>query len=696
MLKAQKTIVGTQKKGNVARIAKLGMWTLLATQVNQAVFAQTSSEDDELIEKIEVVATSARAATKTDADITEIPQSISIVTSEQIEEMGAVNFQDIFRYTAGVSTEDNGVDTRYDSFSSRGFSTVQYLDGLNRQPDFVYGARMEVFTLERAEVLRGPSAVLYGAGSAGGLLNAVSKTPKHEFGGQAGIQIGTDNRLQLMADVTGGLSDDVATRLVTVVRDANLQPEDQADDRFVMMPSVKWSIGDNTDLTLLMLYQKDNMGTHTYYGVDFDAPRPPIDFFAGDKNFNHMDSVHTSGTLMLDHHFTDNLTYSTRTRFYDQDTDYGEVYGLLPEEGNTIYPRSFYFLDENYKVLNSDHNLHYVLETGDFVHQLLAGVDYTEFKQVRGEGWGAAPSLDRNNPDYHVEIDAQVLNAYNTRSSQLGFYLQDQIKYDEWLSIMLGVRRDKSSSELNGIAEEDNNATTVRVGAVADIGYGVSPYIGYSESFQPVFGADFYGVPFDPQEGKQTEVGIKYQPAQGTLITVAYYDVEETNRLTPDPDEIQNTLQAGMVESSGFEIEASTFLFESLRLSGSYSHTDSEVIDNPDQPALRPANVPEDLASVWIMNHFINETDFALSAGFGVRYVGDKVDATNSFVTPSVTQLDLSVDVTYEDWSLRVNANNVLNKEYYATCSDSWGLGTVGFCSPGMDRRVIATLTRQF
>ena len=681
----------------LSRAVKLGCMCMATGAISGLAHAQDAdSSETEDIERIEVVATTARVATKTDADLTEIPQSISIVTSEQLKEMGAVNFQDIFRYTAGISTEDNGADARYDSFSSRGFSTVQYLDGLNRMPDFIYGARMEVYTLERAEVLRGPSAVLYGAGSAGGLLNAVSKTPRYDFGAEVGVQIGTDNRKQFMADVTGSLSDDVAARMVGVVRDGELLPEGQADDRIVAMPSITWAIGDNTELTVLGLYQKDDMGTHTYYGVDFDAPRPPIDFFSGDKDFNRMKTEHMSGTLMFDHHFSDNLSYSTRTRYFSQDTDYGEVYGLLPDSENMVWSRSYYLLDENYHVVNSDHNLSYTIESGDFVHQLLFGIDYTEFRQDRGEGWGAAPDLDRNNPDYYADIDSQILNTYSTRSTQLGYYFQDQIKYDEWLSLILGVRHDKSTSELNDISESPNNATTIRVGAVADIGNGVSPYIGYSESYQPVFGADFYGVPYQPQEGKQTEVGVKYQPEPGTLITVAYYDVEETNRLTADPDEIQNMLQAGLVKSKGFEVEASTFLFDTLRLSGSYSNTESEVHDNPGMPTLRVENVPENLASIWVMNHFISETDYSLNAGFGVRYVGDKADANNTFITPSVTQVDMSVNMTYADWSARLNVTNLFNKKYYAICTDSWGLGSVAFCAPGMDRRVMATVTRRF
>lgn len=688
------------------KVFKLSRWATMlgASSMCLMMGATTNAEevddDQDNENKIVITGTQMRSATKTDADVMEIPQSISVITADQFAERGAINFQDIFRYSAGVSTEDNGVDTRYDSFSARGFATVQYLDGLNRQPDFIYGARMEVFTLERAEVLRGPSAVLYGAGSAGGLFNGVSKTPKHDFGGEFGVQFGTDNRKQIMADVTGEFSDDLASRFVGVLRDGELQPEDQADDRFLLMPSISWS-GDDTDITFLVLYNKDDMGTHTYYGLDLDADKLPIDFFAGDKDYNHIKTTHKSGTLMVDHYFTDDISYSGRTRYSDHVTDYAEVYGFYPDSQNDLLGRSFYFLDENYQVLNSDHNVKFDIESGVFKHQILVGIDYTEFEQDREEGWGVAPTLDLNNPDYHTEFSQDVLNAYTSKSTQLGVYLQDQIKYDDWLSIVLGVRRDKSTSELTpaGLArteEEPNHATTRRIGVIGDIGNGFSPYISYSESFQPIFGADFYGVPFKPQSGEQTEVGLKYQPAKDTLITVAYYDVEESNRLTPDPDEIQNFLQAGSIASDGYEIEVSTRLFETLSLTAAYSHTDSKVLDsNPDVADLKVANIPETLASVWVMNEFFSDGEMSFNAGLGVRYVSDKTDANNLYVTPSFTLVDISMGLTYEDWSFRINANNVLNKEYYATCSEL-GPSNIVFCAPAMDRSAVATLTRHF
>ncbi len=175
-------------------------WFVASTLV-AATSAQAQQEAVRVeLEEVVVFASRASTATKTDTPLVEIPQAISVVTAEQIAERGARNYQDVFRYTAGVDTEQSGDDQRGDFFSARGFSLKQYLDGLNKQPDFLYGSRMEVFTLERAEILRGPSSVLYGAGSSGGLLNAVSKAPKFEFGGELGMQVGDYDLALLQAD----------------------------------------------------------------------------------------------------------------------------------------------------------------------------------------------------------------------------------------------------------------------------------------------------------------------------------------------------------------------------------------------------------------------------------------------------------------------------------------------------------------
>ena len=688
----------------------------VAALVSGGAFAQEQAQDDGVLDEIVVVADTARTGTKTETKLTEIPQSISVVTADMFNERGSVNFQDVFRYSAGVSTEREGIDTRGDSFAARGFTAAQYLDGLNRTPEFVYGARTEVFTLERAEILRGPSAVLYGAGGAGGLLNAVSKRPKEDFAAEFGIQFGSDERMQLMADVTGGITDTVSGRLVGLYRDGELQPEGQADDRRLIMPSITWRPTVDTDITALVLYQKDELGTQTLLPgtntIYSSSARPelPIDFFAGDDGFNRMNTDHLSGTLMVDHDFNESVSYSGRLRYFDHDVDYGEVWGVFTFEDavdGTQLAREFFVLDEVYQVLNADNNVRFQFTTGPFEHNVLLGVDYTEFKQDRREGFscggftsvvcsGFVPDpLDLSNPNNDTGFVGEFTNAYETRSTQTGFYLQDQIRYKDRLSLVLGVRRDKATSSRNGVQEDPNEATSVRVGAIVDVGFGFSPYVGYSESFQPVFGGDFFGNPYKPQEGKQYEAGVKWQPDASTLLTFSLFDIEESNRLTGDPDNLQNQIQTGEIEATGYEIEATTYLFDALRLTAAYSDTDAEVTeDNDGREGLKVVNLPERLASFWAMYHFADTRDWSLRTGVGVRYVDSKLDDPNVLETPSATLVDASVDGRYRDWRLMLSITNLLDKEHYAFCGD---LGEPqGYCWPAIDRRVLATVTKRF
>ena len=695
----------------------------LAVSMSLALAAVAQAAEDTVLDEVTVFAERARAATKTDTKLVEVPQSISVVTAEQIEERGALNYQDVFRYSAGVDTERFGADTRSDDFSVRGFPVVQYLDELNRTPDFLYGSRIEVFTLERAEVLRGPSAVLYGAGSSGGLLNAVSKRPTFEFGGQVGAEFGNYERKQVQADIHGGLTDTLAGRFVGVLRDGELQSEGQANDKYVLMPSLMWRPTENTDITVLALYQDEDLGTQTYLPLSKTlnaaaGQKVPIDLFIGEPGFNRMQTEHAAGTLLIHHRFNDWITASSHSRYLDQTVEYGEVYGSyyngmdpFLDAAHTLLTREFYVLDEDYQVLNTDNHVQLEFETGPISHKVLLGVDYTRFEQDRQEGFscrgvtdgsfgcyagGSPPPLDVYNPQYGQSFDFGFTNAYTTKSTQRGFYLQDQMKFGDRVSIVVGGRRDRATSSASGGPEDVNQATTFRGGLIVEVIEGVSPYFSYSESFQPVFGGDFYGNPFKPREGRQYEGGIKWQPLPNSLISVSYFDIEEDNFVTADPDNIQNFIQAGAVGSKGYEFEAIVNLMSGLNLTLNYAHTKAEVLEGTlAHPAGdRIEDLPEDLASVWVSQVFDLTSEWALRVGAGARYIGEKIDYYQTQETPSVTLGDAAIELSNGTWNASVNINNVTNKEFYALCA-AWS-ATDGVCHPGLTRSIVGTVSRKF
>lgn len=688
--------------------------------------ALAQSEERVELEEIVVTADRALVGTKTNAALIETPQAISVITDQEFRDRTAVDMQDIFRYSAGVSAAAS-VDSRGDFVIARGFEAAQYLDGLKRMPDFIYGARLETYTLERAEVLRGPSSVLYGAGGPGGILNGASKLPKFQTGGEVGVVLGTDKRKQIQGDLTGALSDTVAARIVALGRDGESQ-WGTADDRILINPSLTWEATPDTDVTLIGLYQDDSQGSLGYVPVSKSLLAPnqtkkvAFNFFQGEPGFNGMDTEYMSGALLVTHRFAPNVTLNSRTRYSHMDTDYKEIYGDFSDGSyafyvspfadaeETLLRREFYVNREKSKVLNTDNNISVAFNTGPIKHTMLFGVDYTWFDQNKAEGFscngfeglfgcfagGSPPPINIYNPQYGADIDYGYTNFLDYRSTQLGFYAQNQLSYDDRIHVLLGVRRDKSTSKRNGVTEVDQSAWSFRGGVIAELFAGISPYFSYSESFLPVPGGDYFGNAFQPRTARQYEGGAKWEPMRGTLFTVAYFDIEESNFVSQDPTNIQNFIQGGSVGSKGVELEATIRLPDDYEVAAAYSYTDAEVLTSSQSLTAgdRLVDIPKQLASFWGAKSFEVGPDWTMKAGAGVRYIGNKIDTSQTLLTPSVTLVDAMISATHENWVASVNASNLFNKKYYATC----GLSTPpdGYCVAAKDRTILASLTRKF
>jgi iron complex outermembrane receptor protein len=274
---------------------------------------------------------------------------------------------------------------------------------------------------------------------------------------------------------------------------------------------------------------------------------------------------------------------------------------------------------------------------------------------------------------------------------QLGVYLQDQMRVNDRVSFVLGARRDRSTNQRIGAAEFENEATTFKAGVIGEVFEGFSPYVSYSESFTPLFGTDFYGNHFNPQEAKQYEGGVKWQPMANSLVSAAYFDIEETGFLSRDPNNIQNRLQGGAIGVTGFEIEAILNFDNGFGITANYTDIEAEVLEGTvAQPAgTRVPNLPDSIASLWVNKMFIVNDDLAWRIGAGVRRNGTEVDTGQLTTTPSVTVVDASAEVSFRDWNFSLNVNNVSDKEYYSSCG-------VTTCAPAPTRRIIGTVSKSF
>lgn len=680
-----------------------------STMVPAIAQAQDTEEDFDVI----IVTGTAVTATKTDTPLVEVPQSISVITDEEMRDRTVVDFQDIFRYSAGVQTAGS-IDSRGDFILTRGFDAAQYLDGLKRMPDFIYGARLEPFSLERAEVLRGPSSVLYGAGGSGGVLNGASKIAKFDFGGQAGLAAGTDDRIQAQFDIGGPINDSVAVRMVALWRDGETQ-WGTPDDRFLISPSITVRPGPDTEITLLGLFQEDMQGSLGYAPLfktfleDDPSPNVDFNFYQGEPGFNGMDTKYKSGTILISHDFSDSFNFRSATRWSGMETDYKEVYSNYTsdpwaDEAETLLKREFYVNDETSRVFNTDNNVTLDVATGPVEHTFLFGVNYHKFRQQKDEGFscfgfcyedGPPPPIDIYDPEYGADFSWDYFSFTNFRSSQLGFYAQNQMKFFDRVNVVLGLRRDEAKSHFNGVKQYDEVAWSFRGGVIGEVAAGISPFFNYAESFLPTPGGDFFGNPFAPREGRQYEGGVKWEPMRGALISAAYFDIKESNYVSPDPENIQNFLQGGEIGSTGFEFEATIRKPDNYELVASYTQIDAKALTDTStlSEGDRLLGQPKKLASIWASKTFLMDADWMFRFGGGVRHQGN-IKGTGGYIVPSVTLVDAMASVEKGPWVLSVNGANVLDKKYYASCSllaDNHGL-----CTAAKDRTVLASVNYRF
>lgn len=704
--------LATPQGSGAFRLAQAGV-----DEANPAQEASSSPAGSGAASLDEVVVSGSRAttATKTDTPLIETPQAISVITADQFLNRGALLFEETLRYSAGVNPESFGTDERLSNAVVRGFYPTDYQDGLRRVFGFSNMGRLDVYALERVELLRGPSSVLYGAGSAGGLINHVSKRPGFTSASEVGLQYGSHDRRQLQFDVTGPLGDgeSFAGRLVGVARDSGTQVDHVGDDRRMLMPSLTWRGDAGTEVTLIGTWFEDELGLFPQFHplvASFQAPpgrRLPDSFFGGEPGFDGLDVRHRSLALLANHRVSDALSFSTSMRYAHVKSDIALTYLNFFEDLDPSTPQIDPFIDppanttvgrfasreqQNVRTFAMDSRMQYDVSVGPFRHKVLVGVDYQWFVQTGAYGGDVAAPLNIYAPAYGNIPEIEVADVPRQRLAQLGVYVQDQIDYGDRVHFVAGARRDRAPSRTEPDPEQVDRATTFRAAVIADVWNGVSPYLSYAESFIPVAGfSTFNQDPFVPQEGTMYEAGIKWQPRLGTLLTLAAFDIRETNRFTNHPTDPTLLVQQGEVRSRGIELEGAYRSPAGTEITASYSYVDAQISESntPGEIGLQLDTTPKHQASLWGMRRFAVGSGTHLRLGAGARYIGDQL-STGVLRVPGYTLVDAVAGVEWGSWSVLLNASNLLDKRHYSTCL------VRGDCYVGLRRNVVGQVSYRF
>ncbi|MEE4184049.1 TonB-dependent receptor [Pseudomonas viridiflava] len=645
-------------------------------------------------------ATRSASATRTDTSLHETPQSISVVTREAVEDIGATRLQDALDYAGGVGRANNFGGQGLTTFTVRGFTTGEfYRNGfpINRG----YPNMPDANTIERLEVLRGPATTLYGRGDPGGTFNVVSKQPLAERSVTLGSQLNDQGMKRGTLDASGPLDDDgrFAYRLNVVGEGGDTFRDHVETERYGVTPVLSWQVDDATRITFEGDFMRNNApldrGLTRYPAQTRTASR---DTFFGEKDVGKLHNDNNMAQIRFDHDLNADWKLGGGIQMLDGSLkgDAIEANGLAAD-GRTL-GRNFNYRKLEWTDRDVQLNVTGHFATGGFDHTLLAGVEYEDYdyKSIirRSSGAVNAYTIDIFDPVYGQARPALTRTTTNDKENLKTYaaFVQDQVALTERMKLLAGVRFERFEHDYDtfGVGvpfTNSDNAVTPRLGLTYDLTDTVAIYANTARSFKPNTGASRLGGGFKAEEGKSYEVGVKWEALDRQLsVDAALYQIEKQNVLTTDPVDSTFSVAAGEVRSRGLDLNVVGNLTPEWRVMGSYAYVDAEVTkDNTLRSGTRLLNIPEQTFSLLNVYEFQDGALRGLGLGAGGRYVDQRAGQTanTAFSMDSYTVFDLlAFYKVNEHVKLNLDVKNVFDKEY-----EEGAFGNV-YAYPGAPRTV--------
>ncbi|KQM56326.1 TonB-dependent receptor [Sphingomonas sp. Leaf208] len=695
-------------------------------------YAQTLHEDasDVIVVTGQHPRDQASSGTKTDTPLAETPQSITVITADDIAGRSLQNLNQALRFVAGVTPETRGSSGEvYDQFKLRGFDAPVYLDGLKQfgSPSGYAVPQVDVSRLDRIEVIKGPASVLYGQSSPGGLVAESSKLPLDQalYGAISGTY-GNYDLYRVDADIGGRAGEGVLWRINGSANGADTQQKFGKRERQTISGAVTAGAGSSTSFTLLGAYSHDpyngDYGVFPASGTLLANPngKLPTSFDGGEAG-NRFSREQAALTYIFRHDFGGGWAFRSSGRYQYVKSALGLIYtagGLdTTDPTQQTFSRASYATREQLNNWTFDNQLSGSVQTGPIKHTLLFGVDRQVAHSIEDFAFGSAPSLNGFAPVYGTVIPPQSVAAvpdpfggYTViRQRQQGLYAQDQMALGA-LRVVLSGRQDWARAQQIGGAAKHDEKFTYRAAALYTLPFGLAPYASYSTSFEQQAGTVLrpdgsFGIA-DPSLGKQFEAGAKFTiPGTQILLSGAWFRIDQTNVLTSTPTFSVST-QTGKVRSQGVEFEGSAPLPYGFKARAAYSRQRVKVTQDVNDPM----RVGRGLETVGRGGASLG-LDWAppvsalegLTIGGAVRHV-DQVYAgvtpgeTAGRNSPSYTVYDALIRYDLEKFapslrglSLAVNGANIFDKKYLTSCFANYN-----WCWYGNRRTVQATIGYRF
>jgi len=663
-----------------------------------------AAADAQTLDRVEVLgklgklgkhATSATTATRTATALRDVPQSVSVVTAEELQERNARSVNEALETVPGVSlTMGEG---RRDQVNIRGFSALfdQYLDGFRDDSPYY----RDLGNVERIEVLRGPASVLYGRGSGGGLVNRVSKKP--DFGsdiGEISVAAGSHGFLRGTFDIGRGDGDDSAWRFNAAAERADSFRDHYSLERRMLAPSAAWRLGNGTLLVQAELLKDRRTPDRGIPGINGRPADVDISTYYGDPARDHMDNDAAQARLSWLAPLGERWQLRVAAVGNRVDGDFYNTYATRPSADGTMVERGQYNSDTRSRDGFGQVELLGDVAGAGIDHTLLFGIEGGHQQRATLQWRGTAGNVSLVDPDPRIGSVPGSLGTDRTFvGNSIGVYAQDQVALGEHWKALVGARWDRYAQDLEDhlgarpLSRTDNKLSP-RAGLVWQANVHHSVYGAWSRSFQSSgdgFSLATNTADLEPEQSNLKEIGWKGEWREGGLIAaVAVFEQTRDGLRTPEFPGSTRLIQVGEQRSRGAEFELGGRIGERLDLRLGYTRLDATIVrSNDSQGGIplqgnRPSNVPEDSASLWgtyMLGH-------GFDAGLGVFAVGDRFSANDNLVIlPGYVRTDALLRWRGGKHELALNLRNLGDITYYETAH------TTHQIMPGAPRTVALT-----
>lgn len=622
-------------------------------------------------------------ATKTDTPLLDVPQTISVVTREQLEDQAHHSIADVLRYVPGA-TIGQGEGNR-DQITLRGQNTTAdfFLDGVRDDVQYY----RNLYNIERVEILKGPYALIFGRGGGGGIVNRVQKAPSAErlFAGLSG-GINTFGAWDVAADVNAPIGADAALRLNAFYEELANHRDFFEGERYAVNPYVAAEFAPGWQAGLSYEYVYDDRVTDR--GVPSLActqPCTPAPLTGYDETFFGVPGVNRTGLeahivkARIDGQLTPDLSWSTTLLYGDYDKYYTNVYANGPATSPTGTVALAGYTDPTQREnLIAQTNLVWDTALAGTEHKILLGLEYGEQASTnqRRNAVLSSGTVNLANIQYPTVTFPSLARDTASKVKVFSAYAQDQIGLGDVVDLVVGLRFDRFDiAGTDFIPNPDRPFARVdeklspRIGLIVKPRENVSLYGSYSQSFLPRSGDQFLTLSttqqnLEPEKFTNYELGAKWDIRPDLAATLALFQLDRTNATTPDPANPANTINVGETRTRGLELALTGRLTPQWQLSGGYTYQDAKLRGND---SVRLGQVPEHQFALW------NRYDFAdrFGAGLGVVHQSSQFAAirTSPATTrlPAFTRVDAALffDVS-ERLELQLNVENLLDESYFA------------------------------